>query len=99
MLVRSRCPEQSALPRGHRETMVRRPLIVAFAKRSQPVENPGNAQCATTKYLRYLAVTLPSHGRGRRFNPYSAHQPIHCFQSFFAAVHLAEMGNWVQKEA
>jgi len=29
---------------------------------------------------------FPSHGRGRRFNPYSAHHPIHCFQRLRAPV-------------
>ncbi len=29
---------------------------------------------------------FPSHGRGRRFNPYSAHHAIHCFQCFLSLV-------------
>jgi hypothetical protein len=38
------------------------------------VENPWKAAPVPPNSLIYHEMTFPSHGRGRRFNPYSAHQ-------------------------
>jgi hypothetical protein len=37
------------------------------------VENPWKFDFTASKSLIFIMVYFPSHGRGRRFNPYSAH--------------------------
>jgi hypothetical protein len=66
-----------------------------------------HALCTETRQQKYLLVgwtgrAFPSHGRGRRFNPYSAHQQLACKSKPFrvlASVTIATRRRTLQEHA